>query len=370
MSRGEKLNKVKEQTQQIATVNKQRFSLTLTFAIIVFVVIVSAVGLASLAIYIFSLTGLTGGFEDEISVGAFVGYVAIISVIIGGTISLLLALFPLRPVNDLINHMNSLASGNFKTRLKFRGIFAEHPAFMEISSSFDKLANELESTEVLRSDFINNFSHEFKTPIVSIAGLAKLLNRGDIPEQKRREYLAAIEVESRRLAALSTNTLLLSKVEKQTILTDTAEYNISEQLRSSVLLLENKWSEKDIEPELAFDEYTVLANEELMREVFINLIDNAIKFSPVSSKIYLNINKMENFVCISVQNTGVIEESDRVKIFNKFYRADASHTTEGNGIGLAIVKKILDLHGFDINVSSDGELVTFAVMIPNTKIHQ
>lgn len=364
MSSGKKLEKVKEQTHQIAVVGKQRFSLTLTFAIIVFLVIVSAVGLASLAIYIFSLVGWTGGFEDEISVGAFVGYVAIISVIIGGTISLLLALFPLRPVNDLINHMNSLASGNFKTRLKFRGIFAEHPAFMEISSSFDKLANELESTELLRSDFINNFSHEFKTPIVSIAGLAKLLCRADIPEQKRKEYLAAIEEESRRLAALSTNTLLLSKVEKQTILTDISEYNLSEQIRSSVLLLENKWSEKDIEPSLNFDEYTVIANEELMREVWINLIDNAVKFSPQNSKITIDIKEMESFICVSLQNEGNINENDRNKIFNKFYRTDASHTTEGSGIGLAIVKKILDLHGFSVSLSCGADTVTFSVMIP------
>lgn len=364
MSRNDKLSKVKQQTQQIAAVNKQRFSLTMTLAIIVFVVIVLAVGLASLAIYIFSLTGLTGGFSDEMSVGAFIGYAGIISVIIGAGISLLMAFFPLRPVNDLINHMNRLASGDFKTRLKFRGIFAEHPAFMEISDSFDKLACELENTELLRSDFINNFSHEFKTPIVSIAGLAKVLNRGDITEPKRSEYLAAIEEESKRLASLATNVLLLTKIEKQTILTDIASYNISEQLRSCVLLLENKWSEKGIEPKLTFDEYTAVANEELMREVFINLLDNAVKFSPENAEICVNIEDMERFICISVQNVGSIDESERNKIFNKFYRTDDSHTTEGSGIGLAIVKKILDLHGFAINVSSDGELVTFSVMIP------
>lgn len=364
MSRNSKLGKVREQTQQMAVVNKQRFSLTLIFAIIVFVVIIAAVGLASLAIYIFSITGLTGGFEDEISVGSFIGYVAIISVIIGGSISLLLALFPLRPVNDLINQMNSLASGNFKTRLKFRGIFAEHPAFAEISDSFNKLANELENTELLRSDFINNFSHEFKTPIVSIAGLAKLLNRSQISDEKRREYLAAIEEESKRLASLATNTLLLTKVEKQTILTDTCSYNISEQLRSCVLLLENKWSEKGIEPVLNFDEYNVTANEELMREVWINLIDNAIKFSPKESEITINIEKKETFICIFVQNNGVINENDITKIFNKFYRTDESHSADGSGIGLAIVKKVLDLHGFEIKVCSGGGFVTFEVKIP------
>ena len=364
MSKTGKLEKVKAHTQQIAAVNKQRFSLTITLAIIVFVVIIAAVGLASLAIYIFSLTGLTGGFEDEISVGAFIGYAGIISVIIGAVTSLLLALFPLRPVNELINNMNRLASGDFKTRLKFRGIFAEHPAFSEISDSFNKLAGELESTELLRSDFINNFSHEFKTPIVSIAGLAKLLNRSQISDERRTEYLAAIEEESKRLASLATNILLLTKVEKQTILTDTASYNISEQIRSCVLLLENKWCEKDIEPVLSFDEYTVMANEELMREVWINLIDNAVQFSPRKSQITINIEKKEGFIYIFVQNLGSISEKDQPKIFNKFYRTDESHTTDGSGVGLAIVKKILDLHGFDIKPTCEGGSVTFTVTIP------
>ena len=364
MSKTGKLKKVREQTQQIAAVNKQRFSLTITFAIIVFVVLASAIGLAALAIYIFSMTGVIGGFDDEISVGTFIGYMAIISFIMGAVISLLLALFPLRPVNDLINHMNRLASGDFKTRLKFRGIFSEHPAFMEISNSFDKLATELDNTELLRSDFINNFSHEFKTPIVSIAGLARILNKSNLSDEKRREYLAAIEEESKRLASLATNTLLLTKVENQTILTDKTEYNVSEQLRSSVLLLENKWSKRKIEIELSLDEYTVTANEELMREVWINLIDNAIKFSPRKSKIGININEKQGFVCVSITNSGSISENDRNKIFNKFYRTDASHTTEGSGIGLAIVKKILDLHGFSVQVFSDSEAVTFLVKIP------
>ncbi len=368
MRKEDKLNKVKQQTQQIAAVNKQRFSLTLIFAVIVFVVLLSAVGLAALAIYIFSLTGVSGGFDDEITVGNFILYAGAVSLVIGAAISLLLALFPLRPVNDLINHMNRLASGDFKTRLKFRGIFAEHPAFIEVSDCFDKLANELESTEVLRSDFINNFSHEFKTPIVSIAGLAKLLNHADVPEQKRSEYLAAIEEESKRLSQLATATLLLTKVEKQNILTDTAVYNLSEQIRSSVLLLENKWSEKGIEPHLELDEYKILANEELMREVWINLIDNAIKFSPRDDKIEICTDKMEGFVCISVKNSGYIEEIDRNKIFNKFFRTDSSHTTDGSGIGLAIVKKILELHAFDISLECAGGEVVFSVKIPHSRI--
>ena len=129
------------------------------------------------------------------------------------------------------------------------------------------------------------------------------------------------------------------------------------------MLLENKWSEKNIEPRLDFDEYTVYANEELMREVFINLIDNAIKFSPVGTEIEINARESATELCVSVTNVGFIEKEDIPKLFNKFYRTDVSHTTDGSGIGLAIVKKILDLHGFFVEVTSEDAKVTFAVFI-------
>lgn len=151
------------------------------------------------------------------------------------------------------------------------------------------MAEELENTQMLRSDFINNFSHEFKTPIVSIAGFAKLLRRGNLTDAQKEEYLAIIEEESLRLAAMATNVMNLTKVENQTILTDLTTFNLSEQIRACVLLLEEKWSRKELDLDLEFPEYTIRANEELLKQVWINLLDNAIKYSPNYGEIGVRI---------------------------------------------------------------------------------
>ena len=227
------------------------------------------------------------------------------------------------------------------------------------------MAEELENTEMLRGDFINNFSHEFKTPIVSIAGLAKLVNKGDLDEEQRSQYLNTIESESLRLADMATNVLNLKKVENQTILSEITEYNLSEQIRSCVLLLENKWTQKDIGLSLDFDEINIEGNEELLKQIWINLTDNAIKFSPKGGTVTIEIEEDSEYTTVRVKNTGSeISEADRRKIWNKFYQADKSHTTEGNGIGLAIVKRIVDLHGGEVGVESGNGEVCFYVVLP------
>ena len=352
----------KEKRQKSATT--KRFSLSLLFAVVVFCILLAAIGLSITIIYILTLAGMSEGVEEELSVKTVLLYMLISSAVLGAAISLLLAKFPLRPVNQLIDQMNRLAAGDFKTRLNF-GVLADHPVFIELAGSFNKLAEELENTEILRSDFINNFSHEFKTPIVSIAGLARLLNRGKLDEEQRAQYLTAIEEESRRLASMATNVLMLTKVENQSILTDLSVFNLSEQLRSCLLLLENKWTAKEIDLQLSMDEYTVRANEELLREVWINLIDNAIKFSPRGGRVSIEIGQQGDSLTVSICNDGEeIGEAEQKKIWSKFYQADASHSHEGNGIGLAIVKRIVELHRGERAVKCEAGRVTFSVTLP------
>ena len=343
----------------------QRFSLTVLFGVFVFAVLLIALAMASAVLWLLAETGFFGGDMDELSLGWVISFMGISSLIIGAGMSLLLGMVPLKPINTFINHMNLLASGNFKTRLKFGGAISHHPTFNEISDSFNKLAEELENIEILRSDFINDFSHEFKTPIVSIAGLAKLVNKGNLTDEQRSEYLTAIEEESLRLASMATNVLKLTKVEKQNILSDVTEFNVSEQIRSCILLLENKWTQKNIELALDFDEYTVFGEEELLKEVWINLFDNAIKFSPYGGTVSADIKDTIDGVLVSVSNTGSgISEENMNKIWNKFYQADESHTSEGSGIGLAIVKRIVDLHGGEVSVKCENGKVTFSVCLP------
>jgi signal transduction histidine kinase len=303
--------------------------------------------------------------EASLTPGKIIGMVTINSLVLGAIISTTISRFPLKPVNKIITQMNRLASGDFKARLEIEGPLAKHSAVKEVTDSFNRMAEELQSTEMLRSDFINNFSHEFKTPIVSIAGFAKLLRRGSLPAEKQEEYLAIIETESMRLSQMATNVLNLTKVENQTILTDVTEYNLSEQIRSCILLLSEKWEQKEIEYALDFNEYTIHANEELLKQVWINLLGNAVKFTPVGGLIEVRITEQENSITVSVRNTGSeIAPEHQERIFNKFYQADESHASEGNGIGLAIVKRVVELHEGEISVSSGSGSTTFTVTLP------
>ncbi len=356
---------MKREKSRIRMNRMNRTSLTLLLSLFVFAVLCAAIGLAVLGVYILEWTGVMAEVEKELDMGAVVLFMSVISLILGWVLVFFSIRIPLKPIHTLVSHMNRLAAGDFKTRIKGRGALSHHPYVSEVNESFNKLAEELEHTEMLRGDFINNFSHEFKTPIVSIAGLAKLLRRGNLTDEQRAVYLASIEEESLRLAAMATNVLNLTKVENQTILTDITTFNLSEQVRSAMLLLEAKWTAKNIDPDLDFDEYTVEGNEELLKEVWINLIDNAIKFSPQGGRVSLHIRKVDGFVTVAVGNQGSEIPPDMVeKIFHKFYQGDESHATEGNGIGLAIVKRIVDLHKGSVTVTGSNGNTVFSVSLP------
>lgn len=346
---------------------KHRFSLTIMFAAVIFVVLVWAIAIAALTVYILLKFGVIGSFENP-SIGTVILLMTVISVIMGATISLFALKVPLKPVNKWVNNMNRLAAGDFRVRMKFGKPFGNHPTFKELTDSFNTLAEELENTEMLRSDFINNFSHEFKTPIVSIAGFAKLLQVEGLDENEKMQYLKAIEEESMRLSYMATNVLNLTKVENQTILSDVSRFNLSEQIRSSILLLEHKWEKKNIDLQLDFEEYIIEAGEELLKQVWINLIDNAIKFVPRCGTISINVKDIGEMISVSVSNTGSEIPPEKMdKIWNKFYQCDESHHVEGNGIGLAIVKKIVELHGGNVSAKSENGITVFAVELPKTQ---
>lgn len=359
------INKWKETTS--------RTSLTIVLSVFVFIIIFSAIALTALGLWLLIKAGVTVdmgiemdvNMDGDIQLGKVILFMSLVSLVIGAVIAFFGSRIPLKPVNELINKMNRLAAGDFKTRLKFGETISSHPAVKELTASFNTMAEELESTELLRSDFINSFSHEFKTPIVSITGLANLLEAGNLTEEQRVQYARAIREESMRLSSMASNVLNLTKVENQTILTDVSRFNLSEQVRSAVLLLEEKWTSKNIDLQLDFDEFVIEANEEMLKQVWINLIDNAVKFVPRCGTIELEINDSGENLCVKVSNTGSeIPFDKREKIFHKFYQADESHATKGNGIGLAIVKRIVALHNGDISVNSGNGITTFIVMLP------
>ncbi len=342
-----------------------RFSLTLWLSVFVFGILLATVGFTALVLWLLSLAGIIVNVDGELQLGWVILLMTANSLVIGGLLVFFSSHIPLKPVNRIINKMNRLAAGDFKTRIEYKHPSSVHPAAKEFAESFNTMAQELEHTEMLRSDFINNISHEFKTPIVSIMGFANLLEVGNLTEEQRVQYARAIREESVRLSSLASNVLNLTKVDNQTILTDISEFNLSEQVRSAVLLLEEKWTGKNVDLQLDFDEYTIAGNEELLKQVWINLIDNAVKFVPEGGIVALAVVDQGKNICVRVSNTGSeIPPEKQDKIFNKFYQSDESHATQGNGIGLAIVKRIVELHSGSISVNSRDGLTAFTVTLP------
>ena len=283
------------------------------------------------------------------------------SIIIGLVLALILGKIIFKPINTIVDGMTQLSEGNYSTRIDL----GKYDGMKKLTNSFNSLAMELESTEILHTDFVNDFSHEIKTPLVSLCGLISLMKSDNLPEEKRKEYLAVMEEEANRLTHMTSSALYISKLETQGILTNKNAFNVSEQIRNSVLLLERKWSKKNIEPNIEINEYIISANEDMLKQVWVNLIDNAIKFSEEGKELTVTAYEAENFLTVKIENYGPeIPESDRDAIFNKFYQCDKSRSTEGNGIGLSIVKHIVTLHGGKIKVDCNSGKTSFSVTLP------
>ena len=286
----------------------------------------------------------------------------IISIIIGTTLSFFMSHFPLRPLHTLIQAIHEVSAGNYEVK-----IHLEHPKeFQELSECFNQMTEDLSGTEMFRSDFIHNFSHEFKTPIVSILGFARLLKSQNLDTAQSQEYLDIIIEESQRLSELSATVLSLSKVESLTLLTDKTAYSLSEQIRESLLLLESKWEKKRISFDINLEEVMIRADGPLLKQVWMNLLDNAIKFSPAEECITVALRSDNRNAVVSVKDHGIgMADNTQRFIFDKFYQGDTSHHMEGNGLGLPLVKRILELHKGTVAVKSQaGRGSTFIVRLP------
>lgn len=330
------------------------------FILVIGLVLVTTVGIIALLAYFFNLTELLTIYLDE-DLGWFVILIWIVSsILIGLAVSFGFGQIIMKPLNRIVDGMNMLADGIYEVSIDF----GDKSALKELADCFNKLAKELKNNEMLSSEFINNFSHELKTPLVSISGLISLMKQKNFPENKRKEYLQIIEEEANRLASMTTNILSLSKLENQNIVTDKEEFNFSEQIRNCVLLLEKKWTKKKIELSMDFDEYIVLANMDLLKQMCLNLIDNAIKFAYDKSTLYINLYEKDEYIVFEVENEGdELSEEEIKQIFHKFYRGDRQTYVEGNGIGLSIVKRIVELHNGDINVISSEGKVKFIIRL-------
>ena len=286
----------------------------------------------------------------------------IICVVFGTIITVFISRRILSPITDLSRAANDVAHGNFTVRVRETG----DKVYRSLIRNFNKMVEELSGTETLRGDFISNVSHEFKTPLASIQGFAKLLQDDTISAQDRSEYTQIIIDETVRLTKLATNILNLSKLENQTSIGNKTRFSLDEQIRKIILMLEPEWSKKNIDLDIALDEISYYGNEDLMGQIWQNIINNAIKFTPVGGKISVHLYQTESCITARISDNGIgISHEAKEKIFEKFYQGDHSRKTEGNGLGLALVKRIIDLSKGKIYVESPYEGgVCFVVELP------
>lgn len=270
-----------------------------------------------------------------------------------------------RPVKKITEATERIMQGDFSVRMEpLRGIAAD--TFNPIITAINAMAVELSGTETLRTDFIANVSHELKTPLAVMGNYATILQRPGIPEEERVEYAKSISEAARRLAQLITNILKLNKLENQQIFPKTEEYDLGEQLCDCVLQFEDAWERKNlnIETEIA-DDVRIRSDAELLSLVWNNLISNAVKFTPEGGTIGVSLKAENGHVIVAVSDTGCgIKPEVGQHIFEKFYQGDTSHATQGNGLGLALVKRVVDILNGEISVQSAyGQGTTFTVKI-------
>ena len=289
--------------------------------------------------------------------------ILIISTIVGMGLTTILSRLFFNPIKKLRRAMKQVAEGDLSVKLQLDDKSSRE--MREIYEGFNMMTRELSSTEILKTDFVSNVSHEIKTPINAIEGYAMLIQGdGSLSDEEREEYIEKIIYNTHRLSTLVGNILLLSKIENQSIGGAKTEFRLDEQIRQSIMFLEPEWVRKDIEFDVEMDEVTVTGNESFLHHVWYNLIGNAIKFDPNGGLVRIRLSKEGARIVFSVEDSGPGISPDAIKhIFDKFYQADSSHKSEGNGLGLSLVKRILDLEGGEITAENTDSGCRFTVTL-------
>lgn len=329
-----------------------RTRMTLYVAAEQFTCLLIALGLATLLFYLTDIDSLFLIFL----------LVLIFCLIIGAVVTIFFSKWFFDPIKKLRNAMGKVADGDFSVRLQTESSSKE---IQEVYSGFNLMAHELTSTEILQSDFVSNVSHEFKTPINAIEGYTTLLQGCDDLDVEHQEYVEKILFNTKRLSRLVGNILLLSKIENQEIQTHQTSFRLDEQIRQSIVALESAWTAKDLELDVDLEDIIYTGNEALMHHVWDNLIGNAIKFNPQCGLLKISLKKEGEHVIFAVTDSGPGLSEEAIKhLFDKFYQADTTRKEEGNGLGLALVKRILTIIGGDISAENlAGGGCTFTVKL-------
>ncbi len=271
-----------------------------------------------------------------------------------------------RPVNRILEAAEKIMKGDFSVRIQKQSKFVMDDKFNEIIECFNKLAEELSSVETLRTDFIANVSHEMKTPLAVMQNYGTLLQSPELSDAKRMEYAKGVADNARRMAEMMTNILKLNRLENQQIYPQVTEYNLGEQICECLLQYENVWEKAGIEIDTDIaEDIKVIADAELLSLVWNNLFSNAFKFTEAGGKVTVSLAATEHHAIVKVSDTGCgISPEIGTHIFEKFYQGDTSHSVQGNGLGLALVKRVIDIMHGEIGVESTvGKGTIFTVQI-------
>ncbi|MCD8040782.1 MAG: HAMP domain-containing histidine kinase [Clostridia bacterium] len=336
---------------------KRKFRFSRHTLLIGLLVFFGLIALSELAVYIADYIIS----EDEMTAYTLTLYIVIV-VSIADTVGILyLNRKSYRELRSLTEGINRVAEGDYAVELTV----PKRGYIKEVYSNFNKMTKELSGVQILKEEFIQDFSHEFKTPIASINGFANLLIEGDVTEEERLQYLKIIADESARLSTLAESTLMLSQLENQQLLGEVSDYRLDLQIKDCLIMLERDWSSKDITVSSDTEEIVYRGNETLMRQVWINIITNAIKFTPKGGEIAVSLKMDGDNIVADISDTGMgMTEEVASHIFDKYYQGDKSHSTAGNGLGLAIANRIVALSGGEITVKSTvGEGSTFTVKL-------
>lgn len=287
----------------------------------------------------------------------------LLSVAIGTIITIIVAKKILAPITNFIKAYKEIAKGNFEIEMNESHHVNE---ISEMAIHFNKMVHELRSIETLRTDFVVNVSHEFKTPLAAIEGYAMLLQDKSLTEAEHEEYTSMIIDSVRQLSTLSGNILKLSKLENQEMIAEKETYRLDEQIRQALLLLEPQWSKKNHTLQLELQKLSYTGNEELMMQVWLNLLGNAIKFTPDEGEISVWLTAESDSITVQISDTGIgMPKTVQDRVFDKFYQGDNMRSAEGNGLGLALVRRIIQLCEGEIALQSvSGKGSTFTVTLP------
>ena len=270
-----------------------------------------------------------------------------------------------RPIKKILGATEKIAEGDFSTRLEITHEYDKYNEYDLIMENLNKMTAELQKNEVLKTDFISNVSHEIKTPLAVIQNYASLLQDDTLDSATRKEYTKTLIAASKRISDLITNILKLNKLENQEIQEKHEAFNLTDALSESVVEFEPWFERKGIELNCEFDDVTIFSSKSLLEIVWNNLISNAIKFTPEGGRIEISLKRKGKNAEIKVADTGCGMTSEvGAKIFEKFYQGDTSHATQGNGLGLALVKKVIDILGGEISVQSElNKGSTFTILL-------